>query len=69
MGASLHYSALVQDMLWSQAFLMSSQPTLNLSYNLTLPFPAPHAPYSLISSTLAVFSSLCMEWMSRYFLS
>ena len=33
-----------------------------------IPLPAPPA-YSLISSTLAVFSSLCMEWMSRYFLS
>lgn len=29
-------------------------------------FPVP-SPYSLISSVLAVFSSLCMEWISRYF--
>lgn len=51
-------------MLWSLPFLMSSQPT---------PFSLPQelfsllSPYSLISSTLAVFSSRCIEWMSRYF--
>ena len=67
---SLPCSTLVHNRLWSQAFLMPSQPTSPSAVPKTSsspPYSSP--PYSLISSVLVVFSSMCMEWMSRYFLS
>lgn len=49
-----------------QAWLTPSQST-GLSHEQAPP-PSPPS-YSLIASVLSVLSSLCMEWMSRYFLS